>query len=116
MLHIRRLLWAINFFTVVCQITEPGTAPQQVKAKAVSRTTALVQWNAPAQPNGDIVVSASYSSPCLVNVTTCSTQSATPIIVGLYVVMAFVRGCFGRLRSPVSAGLIPNKGQWLFDV
>ena len=49
------IIICLNVLTF-CQLEAPGSAPYDVKAKAVSETTAFVQWKPPIQPNGDIEV------------------------------------------------------------
>ena len=48
------LLSFVNFG--VCQLLAPASPPYNVKAKAVSQTTALIQWKPPQEPNGEIEV------------------------------------------------------------
>lgn len=56
LLIIFNILLSMTNFTL-CRYAAPQSPPYKVKAKAVSGTSAMVQWDAPVQPNGEILVS-----------------------------------------------------------
>lgn len=51
--------FVLNQF-VSSRFSEPGSAPRRVQVRPLSSTTALIQWDEPETPNGQVTVSIVY--------------------------------------------------------